>query len=168
MLVEQINRCIALSICVIIIKESWGDVELHIGRADQQVRCAEYHKGVKRLPVWELLPAQLSKPDWAGMFYRGVRWGKKERGLHVWASWRKWILCTHTSWKRLRHLSRKNRLPYIFEFVLTTCCLDSWLHLIRITVNKTTCYLNSWLHLIKITVNNNNLWIWNKKRNEIY
>ena len=65
---EQIKRCVALSICVIIIKESWGDVELHVGGADQQVRCAEYlhhhHKGVKRFPVSKLLPAQLSKPDW--------------------------------------------------------------------------------------------------------
>jgi len=68
MLVEHINRYVALSICVIIRKESWGDVELHVGGADQQVRCAEYlrhhHEGVKRLPVSELLPAQLSKPDW--------------------------------------------------------------------------------------------------------
>ena len=44
-----------------------SNVELHVGGADQQVRRAEYlrhhHKGVKRLPVSELLPAQLSKPD---------------------------------------------------------------------------------------------------------
>ena len=43
-----------------------SDVELHVGEADQQVRCAEYlrhhHEGFKRLPVSELLPAQLSKP----------------------------------------------------------------------------------------------------------
>jgi len=44
-----------------------SDVELHVGGADQQERRAEYlrhhHKGVKRLPVSELLPAQLSKPN---------------------------------------------------------------------------------------------------------
>ena len=107
-MLEQINRYIVLSICVIIIKESWGDVVLHVGGADQQdleqhglsnlvgrdrsfimaywaimlsLECminwepfgqarlllSEYlrhhHKGVKRLPVLELLPAQLSKPD---------------------------------------------------------------------------------------------------------
>ena len=39
-------------------------VELHVGGADQQERCAEYlrhhHKGVKWLPVSELLLVQLS------------------------------------------------------------------------------------------------------------
>jgi len=62
-----------------------GDVELHVGGADQQVRCAEYlhhhHKGVKRLPVSELLPAQLSKPDCWGEA-RGGSWD--ERGFDMW------------------------------------------------------------------------------------
>ena len=44
-----------------------SDVELHVGGADQQEHHAEYlrhhHKGVKRLPVSEQLPAQLSKPN---------------------------------------------------------------------------------------------------------
>jgi len=92
MLVEQINRCVALSICVIIIKESWGWCRASCwwSRSTGALRCVIIIKEswgwcrascFKRLPVSELLPAQLSKPNWAGMCYRGVRRETDERGL---------------------------------------------------------------------------------------
>jgi len=57
--------------------------------------------------------------------------------------------CVHTHLeKRLRHLSRKNCLPYIFEFVLTELC-----NIIK------TCIVISLTLLISIYVNSLNRYI---------
>ena len=97
MLVEQINRCVALSICVIIIKESRGSLCWSCYRLNSLNLTA----GVRR------------DLGWAGIW-------------HVWcASFRKWILCTHTSREKATAFELEKSSSLHFEFVLTT--LGHWI-----------------------------------------
>ena len=88
--------CCQLSICVIIIKESRGSL---------YGSCY-----------------QLNSPNLTeGWGVQRVRRGTKERGLHVCASWRKWIVCVHTSLKQLTAIELVKSSSLYFEFVLTKC-----------------------------------------------